>query len=56
MCQLQSRRPLSPKSHYITAARQTRHRKSQMSVSATSSKNSRQTWFQQATRKMEMKK
>jgi len=39
MCQLQSRRPLSLKSPYITIARQVHHRGSQTSVSTISSKN-----------------
>jgi len=41
MCQLQSRRLLSLKSRYIIIARQACHRRSQMSVSTTSSKNFR---------------
>jgi len=41
MCQLQSLRPLSLKSHYITTAQQARHLGSQMLVSAPSSKKSR---------------
>ena len=49
MCQLQSYQPLSLKSHYIMTTHQARHCGSQMSVSATSSKTFRWTWFQQAT-------
>ena len=55
MSQLQSHQPLSLKYHYTIITRQARHRGSQMLVSATSSKKSQKTWFQQATRKMEMR-
>ena len=39
MCQLESRQPLSLKSHYTIITRQEHHRGSQMSVLATSSEN-----------------